>query len=400
MESCLKRAQALHRRLPIFVGYFNFDSETFRENGGSQSDFGKLDEAGVRTLVVSIGYGCYFQTGRGQYELAGPDDWLLGKQLERVDAVVKTVRRCNRARLITRAADLDAAPDDGRVGVILHLTGNNHMVDLASVDTFFEHGVRASHPAMQYHDRWCRSLGGRPAPVLSDFGHEVIARMNELGILLDTAHASDESALAFVEASRKPVIDSHTTSRDLVPPSRGLRDATLRRIADSGGVIGVHFADHLLSAAVWQTKYSPYERDGWPKPGFEPRLWRYHAWVLEHTKDPEQRMRMRKDSAVQERFYRENALPPDEPVPPVRLARLSHLADLVDYLVNLVGDEHVGLGGDVNGIGADQWPEGMDHVGQLPHLTAELLRRGYREEILTKLLSSNWLRVYRATLPA
>ena len=72
----------------------------------------------------------------------------------------------------------------------------------------------------------------------------------------------------------------------------------------------------------------------------------------------------------------------------------------MDYLVNLVGHEHVGLGGDIGGIGADQWPLGMDHTGHLPHLTAELFSRGYGEDSLRCILSDNWRRVYRECLPA
>jgi membrane dipeptidase len=64
-----------------------------------------------------------------------------------------------------------------------------------------------------------------------------------------------------------------------------------------------------------------------------------------------------------------------------------------------MGIEHVGLGGDVNGITPHSWPLGMDHVGELPHLTAELLRRGWREPDIEKFLSDNWLRVWRECLP-
>lgn len=72
---------------------------------------------------------------------------------------------------------------------------------------------------------------------------------------------------------------------------------------------------------------------------------------------------------------------------------------MIDYLVRLVGIDHVGLGPDVNGIDDDQWPEGLDHIGQLPRLTAELLRRKWPEEKLCKLLSDNWRRVFARGLP-
>ena len=103
---------------------------------------------------------------------------------------------------------------------------------------------------------------------------------------------------------------------------------------------------------------------------------------------------------AEQSFYRAHNLPPDPAPPHGRIATVAHLADLVDYLVNLVGHEHVGLSGDIGGIGADQWPLGMDHVGHLPRLTAELLGRGYDEDSLRCILSDNWRRVYRDCLPA
>lgn len=393
----LEEARALHRRIPVFLGYCVFHPEQFQAKGGKQCDLDKLDAAGVRTFVTSVGFGYgspsspYFQTGPREYLLAGPDEWLLQRQLRRIDELVAAIQKCPRTRLITRAAQLAAAPRDNSIGVIIHLIGNNHTLELGTVDTFFERGVRATHPAFQYHNRWCAGHNGRPAPIITAFGRKVIARMNELGIIIDTAHASDESAEAMIEASVRPVNDSHTTSRDLVPQSRGLRDKTLLRVARSGGVVGVHFADQFLTPDAWHKKYA--------KRPAQPRQWQYNRYVLEQTSDPEERIRLRNDPEARAKFYRERKLPPDPRVVPVRAATVSHLADVIDYLVKLLGIEHVGLGPDVNGIDDDQWPEGMDHIGQLPRLTAELLRRGYQEEQLRKLLSDNWRRVFAKGLP-
>ena len=393
-----KAAVELHRQIPVFLGYCVFHPEQFQASGGKQCDLEKLRAAGVRTFLASVGFGYgaasspYFRFGPRDYALAGPDDWLLERQLKRIDELVAAIQACPQTRLIRRASELDGDRNDTRIGVLVHLIGNNHTLSLDTVDTFFRRGVRASHPAFQYHNRWCAGLNGREAPIITDFGRQVIGKMNQLGIVIDTAHASDESAEAMVDASSKPVNDSHTSSRDLAPQSRGLRDQTLRRLARSGGVIGVHFADHMLTPEAWRKKYS--RRAG------QPRFWQYQKWVLEHTTDPDERIRLRNDPAMQAKFYRDRNLPAEPKPEPIRGASLTHLADLVDYLVKLVGIDHVGLGPDVNGIDDDQWPEGLDHIGQLPLLTAELLRRGYREEPLRKLLSDNWRRVFAKGLPS
>ncbi|MCE9603656.1 MAG: dipeptidase [Planctomycetia bacterium] len=384
-------AKALHREIPVFIGYLNFAQEQFRADGGRQCDLTKLDAAGVKTFVASIGFGCYFQTGPRQYELAGSNDWLLERQLSRIDDVVATIEKCPRTRLIKTTADLVPRAGDDQIGVIVHLTGNNHTTRLDTVDEFFKRGVRATHPAMQYHNNWCAGHEGRAAPALSEFGRQVVARMNELGIAIDTAHASDDTALALAAVSKRPISDSHTTSRDRVPASRGLRDATLKRLASTGGVIGVLFADHMLTSEAWRTKYSQ-------RP-VSPRLWEYNKYLLASTSDPDERMKLRRDKQAQEQFYQDRKLPPDVATPTTRAAALGDLADTIDYLIDTVGIDHVGLGTDINGIDADQWPQGIDHMGDLPVLTAELLRRGYSVDRLRKLLSDNGHRAYGACLP-
>jgi membrane dipeptidase len=392
----LREARALHHRIPVFLGYCVFHPEQFKPRGGKQSDLEKFDAAGVRTFIASVGFGYgspeqpYLQTGPHEYALAGSDDWLLQRQLKRIDELVAAIKKCPRTRLITRAGQLPPR-NDNSIGVIVHLIGNNHTLGLDTVDTFFQRGVRATHPAMEYHNRWCASQQGIAAPILTGFGRKVIARMNRLGIVMDTAHASDASAQAMIEASAKPVNDSHTTSRDLVPFSRGLRDQTLLRVARSGGVVGIHFADHMLVASAWRRKYEKWA-------GFS-RQWRYNKHVLALTKDPAERIRLRNDRQAQEKFYRAHQLPPDPPRPAFRAANLSRLADVIDYLVKKLGIDHVGIGGDVNGIDEDSWPEGMAHIGHLPRLTAEMLGRGYKENQLRKLLSDNWRRVYAKSLP-
>jgi membrane dipeptidase len=396
-EDRLEQARALHRRLPVFLGYCVFHPEQFQASGGRQSDLEKFAAAGVRTFLASVGFGYgsplspYFRTGPREFELAGPDEWLLQRQLRRIDELVAAIKKCPRTRLITRARELAADEKDDSIGVIVHLIGNNHTIDLDTVDTFFRRGVRASHPAFEYHNRWCAGHNGRPAPAITGFGRKVIGRMNELGIVLDTAHASDESAGAIIEASVRPVNDSHTASRDRVPLSRGLRDQTLRRVAGSGGVVGVHFADQFLTPDVWKRKYARRPE--------HPRQWKFNKYVLGLTSDPDERIRLRNDRTLQEKFYRTQGLPPEPAVPPLRGATLADLADTVHYLVRLVGIDHVGLGPDVNGIDDDAWPEGLDHIGHLPRLTAELLRRGYTEDQLRKLLSDNWRRVFARCLP-
>jgi microsomal dipeptidase-like Zn-dependent dipeptidase len=403
----LAAALDLHRRLPVtapYFEYYGYDS-LFKERGAPQCDLEKLDAAHMRALGIALANGGagYFQVGPEEFLPAGDADWAFERLLRNFDAAMEDVRRCPRVRVVQSGPDLPPVAHGswvmGHSILVLPLvTSHTWMRDLAAVDAMFARGLRISHCAGVICRAWNRPcpstrMNGAEAPVLTRFGREVVARMNELGIVLDMAHMSDESTEAILEASTKPVVDGHTGSRTVIPHGRGHRDATLRRLADKGGVAGIHFADHLFTPKVWGSKYPL------SSPASDP-LWQWNRHLLDGVADPEERMRLRKDRAEQEKFYRARGLAPLPPASTERLATVADMADHVEHLVKVMGIEGVGLGGDVNGIAAHSWPLGCDHVGELPRLTAELLRRGWMEADLEKFLSANWLRVWRECLPS
>jgi membrane dipeptidase len=207
------------------------------------------------------------------------------------------------------------------------------------------------------------------------------------------AHMSDESTFEITRASTKPIIDGHTCSRDSVPGSRGHSDAALRAIADTGGAVGIHFADHMFTQEIYARKY----------PGLSYvnnfGTYAYHRSVLREAHDHANIKRLRDNAERRNAFFREHGYPIPPPVDESQRATLAQMADQVEYLVNVCGIEHVGLGGDINGITGHSWPLGMDHLGELPHLTAELMRRGWKDESLRKFLSENWYRIFSECLP-
>lgn len=401
-DAHLEEALALHRRMPVAASYFEFygyDS-LFKPDGGQFADLAKLDRAHLRTFGCAVANGSagYFQVGPDDYEVAGDQDWALHRLLRLYDAAMAQVQRCPRVRLVKTAADLRRRDDPQALAVVPLVTGHAWMKDLSAIDTMFRRGLRISHVGSVSCIHWCRPcpavrVAGRVGPVLSEFGRQAVARMNELGILLDMAHVSDESTAAIVGASARPVIDSHTGSRTAVPDSRGHDDRTLRLIADRGGVAGIHFADHLWTTRVWGSKNRP-QAERRPSP-----MWEYHRHVLDHHPDPDQRMAARKDRAAIDAFLTARGVPPLPPPPAARIGTVADMAGHVEHMVDVMGIDHVGLGGDVNGIADHQWPLGMDDVGQLPQLTAELIRRGWRETRIEKFLWRNWDRVLAEVLP-
>lgn len=398
-EPFLPQARALHQRLPVAAAYFEYygyDS-LFKERGGAQCDLEKLDAAHVRTFGIALanGGGPTLAVGPGEVLPIGDSDWALARLIRLYDAAMAHILCCPRVRIVRTASDLNPAAGDDTIRVIPLVTSHLWMRDLAAIDLLFERGLRISHCA---GETWCRScpsvrIRGVLPPVLSDFGRQAVARMNELGIVLDMAHLSDESTDAIIEASTRPVIDGHTGSRTVIPDCRGHGDSTLRKIADHGGVAGIHFADHLFTARVWGCKYRTPPREE-PQP-----IWAWHRHLLDTLTDPEERMALRKNRAAQQKFFEENHIVLPPPACQDRIATVADMADQVEHLVKVMGADHVGLGGDVNGITPDSWPLGLDHVGELPHLTAELLRRGHPEDELEKFLCHNWRRVLQECLP-
>jgi|GEM_PF-2153563 len=398
----LDQAQAIHRKIPVaapYFEYYGYDS-LFAETGAAQCDLEKMDAAGMRALGIALANGgaSYFEIGPNEFLPAGDADWAFENLLRNFDTALATIEKCPRVRVVGRASELTPDPADPAIYVLPLVTSHTWMKDLAAVDAMFARGLRISHCGGVICHTWNRpapstKVHGKEGPMMTDFGREVVARMNELGMILDMAHVSDESTAEIIKASSKPVIDGHTGSTSKVPKCRGHNDATLKLIADSGGVAGIHFADHLYCVRVWEKKYAP-------AIGTDSKAnWAYNRHLLEKYPAASDRARMRKNSAEREKFFRDNNLTAPPRGSSERIATVRDMADHIDHLVNVMGIEHVGLGGDVNGITSHSWPAGVDHVGDLPVLTAELLRRGWSEDATVKFLSANWLRVFRECLP-
>jgi membrane dipeptidase len=178
---------------------------------------------------------------------------------------------------------------------------------------------------------------------LSDFGKAVVQRMNDLGVAVDVSHASDATFWDALAASRVPVMASHSSVRALAPSPRNLTDEMLRAVAANGGIVMVNFADYYLDPRK-------VERGA--------QVW----FLLTHPRSWQ--------------------------------TPLAMLADHVEHVVRVAGVDHVGLGSDFDGV--PFLPERMKSVADLPNLTEELLRRGWSDGDLRKLLGENALRVLEA----
>lgn len=202
---------------------------------------------------------------------------------------------------------------------------------------------------------------------LSEFGGQVVQRMNELGIMIDVSHASDSAFYDVLKLSKDPVIASHSCARALCDHPRNLSDDMLKLLAQNGGVIQMC----ILSDYVKKIKQSP-ERDS-ARMAFRQK----HSDWSNYT--PEQRKQGLRD------WYQL-----DVDYPPV-LATVSDVVDHIDHIVQVAGIDHVGIGTDFDGGGG---VEDCFDASELGNITLELVKRGYSHEDIGKIWGGNFMRVF------
>ena len=259
---------------------------------------------------------------------------------------------------------------DGIVGLALGIeNGSAIQGDLGNLRHFHARGVRYVTLTHSKANHLCDSSfdENRPWGGLSPFGLEVVAEMNRLGMMIDVSHLSDEAFEQVIEASRAPVIASHSSCRHFTPGwERNMSDEMIERLAKAGGVIQINFGSSFVSDE-YRLKRSA-ARD------------ELEAYFAERgiESDTDHADQYSKD------YFAEH---------PIRHADVSDVADHIDHVVKLVGVDHVGLGSDFDGVG-DSLPVGLEDVSAYPNLIRVLLERDYTDEQVQKILSENLLRVW------
>lgn len=242
--------------------------------------------------------------------------------------------------------------------------------ELGNIEHFYNLGIRyitlahglSNHISDSSYDTNHRWNG------LSEFGVEVVNEMNRLGIMIDISHVSDDAFWQVMEVSNVPAIASHSSARHFTPGfERNMSDDMIKRLAESGGVIQINFGSSFITADA--NEYGAQRR-----PASE-------AFLADH---PELGYA---DLATQftPHYEAEHG--------PLPFASIDDVLDHFDHVIALVGVDHVGIGSDFDGVG-DSLPTGLKDVKAYPNLIAGLLRRGYSEADIQKILGENLLRVW------
>jgi membrane dipeptidase len=293
------------------------------------------------------------------------------RTLDMVDSVYRAVERHPKDLMIaTSVADIRRAKRIGKIAALMGIEGGHAIEDsLPTLREFYRLGVRYMTLTWNNTNNWADAgRGQKKHNGLSDFGKEVVREMNRLGMLIDVSHVSDDTMSDALDVSTAPIIASHSSARALSNVPRNIPDDLLKRIAKNGGVVQVNF----YSVFVDEKTVAPQsaERDK--------RLKSQQDAIDEKYKDDPER-----------RAEESDKLEAANPLPPLPISKL---IDHIDHIVKVAGIDHVGIGADFDG--ANDMPEGAQDVSMLPNITYELLKRGYSESDIRKILGENLLRAF------
>jgi membrane dipeptidase len=366
MSSELERARELLSRSPILDGH-NDLPWALRELGRSDLDGVELT-TGITETQTDLprlragGVGAQFWSVFVPSSLQG--DSAVATTLEQIDLTRRLIGRFPDAlEQAGTADDVERIMAEGKVASLMGAEGGHSIgSSLGVLRTLYALGVR--YMTLTHNDNvpWADSATDEPAAGgLTDFGREVVAEMQRVGMLVDLSHTAPTTMRDALDAARGPVIFSHSSARAVCDHPRNVPDDVLAAMASGGGVCMVTFVPSFVSEECRQ--WDRGVADEMRERGLDP-------------KDYSARMRVAAERAKTH---------------PRPNATISEVADHVDHVRAVAGVEHVGVGGDYDGT--DQLPEGLSDVSGYPALFAELLHRGWTEPELALLSSGNILRV-------
>jgi membrane dipeptidase len=377
-ERLWKKALEIHRKAVVVDGH-NDITEIMVDTGydiGTPSvgkyhtDLARLKESGITGQFFSV----YVDRKYASAEFASKDYLVSGGSARRAMDLIDVIYRMAEKypadiMMAYSTADIRRAKKQKKVGALLGIEGGHAIENsLSALRDFYRLGVRymtlTHNNTNEWADACCDAARHNG---LSDFGREVVAEMNRLGMFVDVSHVSDKTMSDVLDVARAPVIASHSSARALANHRRNIPDDLLRRIAKNGGVVMVNFYPVFIDERV---RLAAAERDARLKPQRD-------ALNEQFKGDP---------ARLEEELKKLNDANP-LPVTP-----LSVLIDHFDHIAKVAGVDHVGLGSDFDGV--PFLPEGMQDVTQLPNITYELLRRGYSEKDIRKVLGENLMRAF------
>lgn len=354
----------MHSDTPLrMIKGFDFS----RRDTTGHMDIPRLQEGGIDLQA----FACFLPTST-------PPDQCRSTVDELIDSL-ETQISCNSDKVTTctTAAQAESIIQGGKIALFIGIENGvaiNNSLD--NLQHFYDRGVRYLTLTHTSSNEWCiSSADTAPAFLgLTEFGRTVVRKMNELGMIVDISHASVSAVEEVLKVTRDPIIASHSCVHSICPHERNLTDRQIKAIAENGGLIGINFFSGYLSPEnKWmQIADSIYN---------------------EHRAEIDSITELYPDDY----HKRREALRPVYEARDRETARLGidvgTVVDHIDYIVNLVGPDYVGLGSDFDGVSS--LPQGLSDCSMVPNITRELVERGYSREDIKKILGGNFMRVFR-----
>lgn len=365
-------ARKIHDKAIVIDTHNDFPTTAIEKNvsldqslkGKTHSDLQRLKEGGVDIQIFSI-----WCDGNKQQPYA-----FANQEIDSVYAWAN--RHPDKMMIVYNSRDLAKAVKQKKLGAMMGVEGG-HMIedDLTKLDALYKRGVRYMTLTWNNSTSWASSAMDETTKKdlaqkgLNDMGKQIVRRMNDLGMLVDLSHVGEQTFWDAINTSRKPILVSHSCAYTLCPIFRNLKDEQIKAVGKNGGVIHLNFFSGFVDSNFMKRNNE-----------FAQRHQAERDSMLKTVSDP-----YFADTYLFEKYKEEvtSLRPP-----------LSLLMDHLDYIVKLIGVDHVGLGSDFDGINSS--PKELEDVTSFPLITEELVKRGYSKKDITKILGGNFIRLLKA----
>ena len=331
-------------------------------------DLPRAKEGGIDAMFFSVYTPEHYYPGRFEIKNTFRVVNLALDQIKKNDSQIELalnasdIQRINKKGKMAAFLDLEGPWDmDGDINLLRAL----HRLGLRSIQLPAHNTTNAFIDTCNDVSRW----GG-----INDLGRKIISEMNSLGMVINIAHASNDAILQSVEASKHPLIYSHGGFYGIVPHPRCITDEAAKALAAKGGVIGIHFGSLFNNPIYWKWQQGQ-KKSNETKPGT------VQAAPLKTIEE------------VDKEVLKDVPLSFKGTIPEEYWMHVDQLAKVIDYGVQLVGEDHMALGSDLDG--GPELPREIKDISDYPQITMALQRLGYSDLRIKKILGLNWLRVIK-----
>ncbi len=322
-------------------------------------DFPRLREGGMHVPFFALWVPMYYhgaEAVRRTLDLRDAMQGVLDKYPDQIE-------------LATSARDIERIVGQKKIAAVLTIEGGHQIDDdLRVLRMYRRMGILSMTLTHFRSNNWADSSTGKPEHNgLTEFGKDVVREMNRIGMIVDISHVSDKAFYDAIAVSTKPVIASHSSCFAISDVPRNMKDDMFRALAKNGGVAGVNFSASFLN-----------QKDAEELKQF----------IARHNNEEPNLAGAELDQFAAKDYAEQGGAHPK-----TGAATVDDAAECIDHIVKIAGIDHVGIGSDFDGI--QSVPLGLEDFSRMPALTAALLKRGYKEQDIKKIMGENFLRVVK-----